>query len=61
MKRLPKTLFVKVQPDDDTGGYFVADTDKYGLAEMGEKIRIGTYQLVGVDDVEVVLKTTKPR
>lgn len=58
MKQLPKKLFVKVEKDDEVG-FFVADEDMYGLAEMGEKIKIGTYQLVDVHDVEVDLKTKR--
>ena len=55
-KKLPKTLYVKIEKDSSTS-YFVADEDMYGLAEMGKKIKIGTYQLIEVTNAEVVLKT----
>jgi hypothetical protein len=54
--KLPKTLYVKRERDGDHG-YFVADTNDYGLAEHGEKITIGTYKLVETKEVELVMKS----
>lgn len=57
-KKLPKTLYVKLEKDSNSDtSYFVADEDMYGLAEMGERVKIGTYQLIEVTNAEVVLKT----
>ena len=60
MAKLPKTIFVKHEADDDDG-YLVVSDNRYELAEMGQKISIGTYQLVETEAVEVVLKTMKRR
>lgn len=60
MKKLPKTLYVKVEQDDHNG-YFVADNDPYCLAEMGQKIKIGTYKLVEVNEAEMRMDSRKIR
>lgn len=60
-KKLPKMLFVKIEQVGDDEPYFVAAEAMYDLAEMGEKIKIGTYKLVEVSDAEVVIKTSVPR
>jgi hypothetical protein len=54
-KALPKKLFVKVEKEGSTE-YFVADADAANLIEMGEKIKIGVYQLVEVQTAEGVAK-----
>ena len=59
-KAFPKKLFVKV--DGDKGEeYFVADENSYRLAEMGETIKIATYELVQVEDARVMVELTKPQ
>jgi hypothetical protein len=58
-KRLPAKLFVKIETDSDTS-YFVADSEIYSLVEKGEKIQIGTYQLVETTMAEAVVSTSKP-
>lgn len=57
-KKFPKKLYVKIEVDSAKNGYFVADDAKYGLAEAGERIKIATYELVTVEQAEMVLKTT---
>lgn len=52
-KKFPKKLFVKIEADGDTE-YCVPGESLEQLAEMGEKIRIGVYQLVETGYVEGV-------
>ncbi len=58
MKQLPKKLFVKV---DGAKGeeYFVADSDIIGMVDVGQKEKIGVYQLVGITFAEGVVKVGK--
>lgn len=58
-KQLPKKLFAKIEHDGDNS-YFVADSDLYTLVEKGEKVQIGTYQLVETTYAEAVISTSKP-
>lgn len=58
-KRLPAKIFVKVETDGENS-YFVADSDLYGMVEMGEKVQIGTYQLVETTFAEAIVKTSNP-
>ena len=55
--KLPKTIYVK-QEQDGKVTYFVADDDLRGLAEVGEKIRIGVYTLARLEDIEGAVKRT---
>lgn len=57
MSKLPKTLFVKIESDSGTE-YFVADADAAMLAEQGEKIKIGRYELIEQNFMELVTKAT---
>lgn len=59
-KAFPKKLFVKVEGEKGEE-YFVADDEMYGLAEMGQEIKIATYQLVGVEIAQVLVETKKAR
>lgn len=59
-KKLPKTLYVKIEQSDDTP-YFVADEDAYGLAEMGKKIKIGTYTLVEINEAQMLMDLRKSK
>ncbi len=59
MKKLPKRLFVKIEIDGDNS-YFVADAEMYGMVEMGERVQIGTYQLVETTYAEAIVKTSPP-
>ena len=59
IKQFPNRLFVKIEDDGDKS-YFVPSTQLYDLAEMGEKIKIGVYQLVETTFAETVVKTSKP-
>lgn len=52
--KLPKTLFVKMEKEGDTT-YPVADTSLVGLAEMGEKLKIGVYTLTETIEAEGVV------
>lgn len=58
-KKLPAKLFVKVETDGDNS-YFVADDAMYGMVEMGETVKIGTYQLVETTFAKAVVETSKP-
>ena len=44
MKKFPKTLYVKIEPDG-TEHYFVATEDLVDLADIGEKTKVGVYEL----------------
>lgn len=57
-KALPKKLFVKIESDGNAE-YFVADDDADSLVEMGQKVKIGTYQLIEVAHAEGVAKFTR--
>jgi hypothetical protein len=59
MKQLPKKLFAKLEHDGDNS-YFVADTDAYTLVEKGEKVQIGTYQLVETAYAEAIISLSRP-
>lgn len=60
-KALPKMLYVKTEKDGRTE-YFVADNSPHVLVEMGEKVKIGVYQLVETNDYEgVASKLAKSR
>jgi hypothetical protein len=59
IQQFPNRLFVKVEHDGDES-YFISNAKLYDLAEMGEKIKIGTYQLVETTFAETVVKTSKP-
>ena len=50
-----KLLYVRVESDET----FTAHDEMYPLAEMGETLRIATYQLLTVDDVNLILETNK--
>jgi hypothetical protein len=51
----PQTLYVKHEPDYEAG-YFVPTEDINGHAEIGEKVRVGVYQLVETVVVETVIE-----
>jgi hypothetical protein len=53
----PIRLFVKLEADGDET-YFVPSTKLFDLAEMGETVKIGVYQLVETTFAETVVKTT---
>jgi hypothetical protein len=59
-KLLPKTLYVKIEPDDESP-YFVADESAETLVEMGSTVQIGTYQLVETAYAEAVVQFGKKR
>lgn len=44
MKKLPKSLYVKVE-ESGNEEFFVASEDLYDIAEKGETIKVGTYEL----------------
>jgi hypothetical protein len=60
-KQMPKRIFVKIMEEDNDGPYFIASEELYGLVEMGDKIKVGTYELVEVSMAEAVVKTEKVR
>jgi hypothetical protein len=57
-KRLPKTLFVKTENDGDIE-YFVTNDSPDALVDMGQKVKIGTYQLVEINNYEGVATKLK--
>jgi hypothetical protein len=57
--KFPDLLYMKIDASDKRQPLFVAFEEMYGLAEHGETIRIATYQLVQIDNVELVLSTKK--
>lgn len=61
MKALPKKIFVKTEKERDGTEYFVADANAFNLVEMGEKVRVGTYQLVEISEAQGVASFSKPR
>lgn len=61
MKKLPKTIFVKLDTPDNDEPYLVASDDRYGLAEQGQKVKIGTYKLVEVSNVELVMDVRRAK
>jgi hypothetical protein len=56
-KRFPAKLFVKIEQDGDTS-YFVPASSVDELAEMGETVKIGVYQLAETTYVETIVKTS---
>jgi hypothetical protein len=59
-KAFPKTLYVKAEKD---GGveYFSSDASAAALVEMGQTIKVATYQLVEVQDAQGVAEFKKSR
>lgn len=57
-KQLPKTLFVKIDGEGDEAFYNAADKASH-LVEMGQKAKIGTYQLVETSIAEGVASIKK--
>lgn len=57
-KKFPERLFVKREHNGEES-WFVADDNNYDLAEIGAKTKVGVYQLVNTETVELVLKTSK--
>ncbi len=58
--KLPKALYVKIADGGTGPDWLHADPDLTSLVEMGEKVRIGVYKLVGYEDAEGVV-SNKPR
>jgi len=59
-KALPKIIYVKTEKINDAE-YLVADAEAFALVEMGQKVRIGVYQLVETQTAEGIAKLTKTR
>jgi hypothetical protein len=58
--KLEKTVYVKVEQGSGGGAdYLMADTDIDALVNMGEKIKVGIYQLVEIKTVEGVARFSK--
>ena len=58
MKKFPKTLCVKQDKDGDST-YFVPYENVLDAAELGIKVKIGVYKLVGTQEIEGVVETRK--
>ena len=56
-KRFPAKLFVKIEEDGDNS-YFVPGGNLIELAEMGETVKVGVYQLVETTFAETIVKTS---
>ena len=58
--KFPKNLYVKI--DGHKGDeFFNATSELISLVTMGEKDKIATYQLVGIQEAEGVVETKRPR
>lgn len=56
-KKLPKKLYVKVEEDTNADvSYFTADDSAAGMVAVGEKIKIGIYELVETVTVDGVAR-----
>lgn len=56
--KLPKTIYVKVVKENDNTEYFVADDSVKNLVlEIGDKIKVGVYELVETLQAEGILET----
>lgn len=56
--KFPKTLYVKSEKEGNTQ-YFAADADAASLVDMGQKVKIASYQLIEVTEAEGVAKFNK--
>ncbi len=54
-RKFPDVLYAKIEEDGDSS-YFCADADMNNLANVGETVRVGTYKLVGLIDVDLVME-----
>lgn len=52
-KKFPKTIYVKIE-SGDPAEYFIADEDANSLVEMGETVKIASYQLVEISEAQGV-------
>ncbi len=59
--KLPKTISVTINTDSGDDDHFLsADTDPTGapFAVQGEKVKVGIYQLVEINEVSLAFVTT---
>jgi hypothetical protein len=61
MAKLAKTLFIKYEQPERGPGYFIASRKVWALVEMGEKIKVGRYELKETFNAEGVAKTTEKK
>jgi hypothetical protein len=59
-KKLPAKIFVKYEEPKNDEPYLVASEKLYGLVDLGDKIKIGTYILVETTEAEMVVSTSRP-
>jgi hypothetical protein len=59
MARFPKTLYAKWESGGSGQDYICTYDTECETAEMGEKIKVGVYQLVETRTVEGIVKTHK--
>ena len=57
-KKFPETLYAKREAEDKTH-WFNTTESLFGLAEMGETVRVGVYKLVEVREIETVINAKK--
>ena len=55
--KLPKTLYVRPEQDHDLN-YFVSEPELEAHAVIGEKVKIGVYQLIEVVVLQTVVETS---
>lgn len=60
-KQLPKALYAKIADGGTGPDYVLADDNITSLVEMGEKVKIGVYKLVGFEEAEGVVSTNPRR
>ena len=59
-KAFPKKLYVKI--DGEKGEeFFLADSDIIGMVDVGQKVKIGVYQLVETTSAEGVVKVASAK
>ena len=60
MKTLPKSLYARIETPSKDEPYLIAAADMGELdIEVGDKTKIGLYQLIGTYDAEGMIETSK--
>lgn len=58
--KLPKNVYIKIDGEGDEQ-FLHAQANPACLVDMGEKVKIGIYKLVGTQDIEGVFETSNSR
>lgn len=61
--KMPTTLYAKIEDGGTGPDYINASPEMMALVEMGEKVKIGVYRLVGLTEAEgtITTKTVKKK